>query len=124
MEKLVATEGESQRFHENTLYLGSFRLNQEFVGPIRRRAIELAIAEIRSGDPQRGVAGAKFAQKALAYPPGAYGRKLDDGEKESWGPDFVLTIDALRDCLLTGGSGPGGQRLDPRRRPLAFPVRA
>jgi DNA-binding transcriptional ArsR family regulator len=106
VEKLVATEGESQRFHENTLYLGSFRLNQDFVGPVRRRAIELAIAEIRSGDPRRGVAGAKFARKALAYPAGAYGRNLDDNERESWGPDFVLTIDALRDCLMTEALDP------------------
>ncbi|HEY3558900.1 MAG TPA: helix-turn-helix domain-containing protein [Kribbella sp.] len=103
---LVATEGESHTFKDHTMYFGSYPLPQGVVSPIRRRAIGLALNEIRSGDPRRGVAGARLVHSALRTPPGAYGRRVERAEEESWDADFVQTMDDLRSILSTGGLDP------------------
>ncbi|CCK62459.1 helix-turn-helix domain-containing protein [Mycobacterium canetti] len=103
IEGLVATEGSTHRYSAGTqtLSIHPFALRQDVVRPIRRRAIELALREIRSGDYRRGVAGAQFAQLALRYPAGSFGRQVSDEEPKSWNADFIETIDALKELLYS-----------------------
>lgn len=98
---LVATEGISETFRDKTLYLTPFAVDSQVVGPIRRRAVQLALNEIRSGDLRRGVAGALFARSALHYPPGQCGRKVEQAERRSWDADFINTIDSLREVVCS-----------------------
>jgi transcriptional regulator with XRE-family HTH domain len=106
IEPLVATEGSSQTYRDHTLYFHPFPIRQDKVRPMRRRAIDLALSELRSGDPRRGVPGAKFMQSALQYPTGAFGRQVELNERSSWDADFVETIEALQEILRFGNLDP------------------
>jgi transcriptional regulator with XRE-family HTH domain len=106
IEALVATEGSSQTYREHTVYFHPFAVRQDVVRSIRRRAIDLALSEIRSGDPRRGVAGAKFMQSALHYPTGTFGRQVELSERSSWDADFGETIGALQEILRSGNLDP------------------
>jgi transcriptional regulator with XRE-family HTH domain/DNA-binding transcriptional ArsR family regulator len=99
IEGLVATEGSTQTYDNRTLSFRPFPIAQDKVWPIRRRAIDLALREIRSGDYQRGVAGAQYLQLALRYPTGSFSREVDHDERRSWDRDFMETIAALREVL-------------------------
>jgi transcriptional regulator with XRE-family HTH domain/DNA-binding transcriptional ArsR family regulator len=99
IEGLVATEGSSQTYGDRTLCFHPFAVPQDLIRSIRRRAINLALREVRSGDYRRGVAGARFVQLALRYPAGRFGRRVDDDERRSWDSDFVETIEALHEVL-------------------------
>jgi transcriptional regulator with XRE-family HTH domain len=103
IEGLVATEGSSNTYDPGTQTLSfhPFPVKQLAVQPLRRRAIELALSEIRSGDARRGVAGAQFAALALRYPTGSFSREVSDDERKSWEPDFLETIEALREMLCS-----------------------
>jgi transcriptional regulator with XRE-family HTH domain len=106
IEALVATEGSSQTYRDHTVYFHPFAVRQDVVRPIRRRAIDLALSEIRSGDPRRGVSGAKFAHLALRYPRGESGRRVEQAELRSWDGDFVETIEAVHEILRSGNLDP------------------
>ena len=103
IEGLVATEGSSNKYDPSThtLSFHPFPIKQPAVLPLRRRAIELALSEIRSRDAHRGVAGAQFAALALRYPTGSFSREVTSGERNSWEPDFLETIEALREILCS-----------------------
>jgi transcriptional regulator with XRE-family HTH domain len=101
IEGIVATEGSSQTYGNRTVSFYPFAVSQDRIRPIRRRAIDLALREIRSADYRRGVAGAQFAQLALRYPAGAFGRRVCNDERRSWEPDFVETIAALHEILCS-----------------------
>ena len=106
IEPLVATEGSSQTYRDHTIYFHPFAVRLDVVRPIRRRAIDLALGEIRSGDSRRGVAGAKFLQLALHYPTGEFGRQVERSERSSWDADFVETIEAVQKTLCSGNLDP------------------
>jgi transcriptional regulator with XRE-family HTH domain len=99
IEELVATEGYSQIYRDRTLSFRPFAIRQEVARPIRRRAIGLALKEVESGHIQRAVAGGQFAEAALRYPAGNFGRTVGNDERTSWDPDFVETIEALHEAL-------------------------
>lgn len=103
IEGLVATEGSSNRYDPSThtLSFHPYAIEQLAIQPLRRRAIDLALSEIRSGDFRRGVAGAQFAALALRYPMGSFSREVPDDERDSWEPDFLETIAALREILCS-----------------------
>jgi hypothetical protein len=52
------------------------------------------------------VAAAKFAQSALHYPIGTFGRPVELSERRSWDSDFVETIKALQEILRSGNLDP------------------
>jgi transcriptional regulator with XRE-family HTH domain len=108
IEGLVATEGSSQKYSTSThtLSIHPFGLRQDVVLPIRRRAIELALSEIQSGDYRRGVAGAQFATLALRYPTSSFSHEGGDEERKSWEPDFLETIEALKEILRSAQLDP------------------
>ncbi|MCZ8377644.1 helix-turn-helix domain-containing protein [Mycobacterium sp. CPCC 205372] len=99
IEGLVATEGSTQTYRDRTLSFHPYAIRKDVVLPIRRRAIDLALREIRSGHNRRAVAGAQFAERALRYPTGEFGRTVSNDERSSWNSDFLQTIKGLRDAL-------------------------
>lgn len=99
IEPLVATESHYERYHDYRLSFYPFAINQGVVHALRRRAIELALAQIRSGNNRRGVAGAEFIALALRYPTGGFGRRVEPEERRSWDTDFLSTIEGLLAAL-------------------------
>ncbi|MFR9769350.1 helix-turn-helix domain-containing protein [Nocardia sp. SC052] len=99
IEPLIATEGHTTEYRDHALSFGAFGLQQDVVSPVRQRTVELALGEIESEDPIRGVAGARFIQTALHYPTGAFGRTVDESELRSWDVDFADTLQSLLDLL-------------------------
>lgn len=106
IEPLVATEGYCHRYRDYSLVFYPFPIRQDAVRSVRRRAIELALSEICSGDARRGVAGAQFIGLALRYPTGNFGRRVESEERRAWDPDFVWTVEALHKALRSAELDP------------------
>lgn len=106
LEPLLATEGSRQTYQDFTFTFQPFPLNRDAVAPIRSRVIELALAEARSEDIRRAVAGVHALESALRYPSGMYGRPVTDEERDRWTPEFKDTIRRLGDIAIRKGVDP------------------
>ncbi|MEV0544141.1 helix-turn-helix domain-containing protein [Nocardia salmonicida] len=104
IEPLVATEISRSDLIGATLTLRTYRIHEESVRPIRRGAIELALRELRTADPKRAVAGAKYIGLALRHPSGLFDREVGDDERDSWTADFLRTLAAVHEAILTPGA--------------------
>lgn len=92
VESLVATEGRSTEFDGRTVQIRSFVVSLEQTRLLRRRAVELALRELRSPDVRRGVAAAELIGHAVRLPPG-------HGDAMGWAADFTQTIEAVAEVL-------------------------
>lgn len=95
LEPMLATEGNDSTLRGHTITFRPFPFIASSVLPVRQRVIDLAFAELASGDLARASAATDILGVALRYPTGAFGREISDEERDRWTPGFVETIGRL-----------------------------
>jgi transcriptional regulator with XRE-family HTH domain len=95
LEPMLATEADTFSVRGNTIIFKPFSIKASAVMPHRQRVIDLAFAELRTGDLMRAGAAAKLLKSALQFPVGRFEREIAAYERDAWTPGMVDTIEEL-----------------------------
>jgi len=94
-----STEGLDDGMEGHLFVMRPFAIDTSKVAELRSEATRLALSEIKSGDPGRGVRAIEFLKCGLAYPTGMCGRHVSDEERDSWTPEILKVLAAFKDVV-------------------------
>ena len=106
LEPMLATEADSFSVRGNTILFKPFSIRASAVMAHRQRVIDLAFAELRTGDLLRAGAAAKLLKSALQFPVGRFERQVSAEERDAWTPGIVDAIEELGRVAASGSLDP------------------
>jgi transcriptional regulator with XRE-family HTH domain len=95
----LKTEGHTSTSTGRAISMTSFLVSQSAVADVRRKVIDSLIGLLTHPDGARSVRAAGAIHKALRYPHGMLGAKVDKEMIRKWDDDFLSTLTSINSIL-------------------------